>query len=637
MQHNSIDMEKLKHECGVAMVRLLKPLRYYQEKYGTWMWGLNKLYLLMEKQHNRGQEGAGLACVKLNAAPGEEYMFRERAVGTSAISEIFDAVHHNYHSLTAGQLQDAIMAEKRLPFAGELYMGHLRYSTTGKKGLEYIHPFLRRNNYRAKNLALCGNFNLTNVDEVFDKITSAGQHPRKYADTYIMLEQVGHRLDREVERLYGECRNEGLQGIELTCQIEERLDLQNVLQTSTPWWDGGYVICGITGSGDSFAVRDPWGIRTAFYYKDDEVMVLASERPVIQTVLDVPAEAINELQAGEAIIIKKSGDIRLVQVNRQQQLRPCSFERIYFSRGSDKDIYQERKALGRNLTPAILKSIDYDIRHTVFSFIPNTAEVAFYGMLEGLDDYLDKLKARKIKALGHKTEYKELEQILSMRIRSEKVAIKDIKLRTFIAEGKTRNDLAAHVYDITYGSIEPFVDNLVVIDDSIVRGTTLHQSIISILDRLHPRKIVIVSSSPQVRYPDYYGIDMSSMEQFITFRAAMALLKEQGKEDIITSTYNSCKVQDHLPKEKMRNYVKNIYEPFTDEDISTKIAELLTPPSINAKVEIVYQSIEGLRKSCPNHTGDWYFSGDYPTCGGLRLLNKAFIDYIENEESNINP
>ena len=628
-------MEQLKHECGVAMVRLLKPLEYYKRKYGTWMWGLNKLYLLMEKQHNRGQEGAGVACVKLNASSGEEYMFRERAIGTNAISEIFNTIHDNYRSLKQEQLQDALLAEQTLPFAGELYMGHLRYSTTGRSGLDYIHPFLRRNNYRAKNLAVCGNFNLTNVDEVFAKITSEGQHPRKYADTYIILEQIGHRLDREVERLYKECRNEGWQGLELTSQIEERINIENVLQTSSPQWDGGYVICGITGSGDSFAVRDPWGIRTAFYYMDDEVMVLASERPVIQTALNVPIETIHELQPGEAIILNRSGKMRLSQINPRQDLRACSFERIYFSRGSDRDIYNERKRLGQNLIPSILQAIDYDIEHTVFSFIPNTAEVAFYGMLEGLDNYLIQSKIQKIEALGHNPDHNELERILSMRVRYEKVAIKDIKLRTFIAEGNTRNDLAAHVYDITYGSLRPYIDNLVIIDDSIVRGTTLKQSIIGILDRLHPRKIVIVSSSPQVRYPDYYGIDMSSMEQFIAFRAAIELLKEQGREDIITKAYQCCKAQEHLPKKQMRNYVKTIYEPFTDEQISLKTAQLLTPESTQADVKIIYQTMAGLHEACPEHTGDWYFSGNYPTSGGLKLLNKAFIDYIENEKSDI--
>ena len=622
-------MEPIKHECGVAMIRLLKPLEYYQEKYGTWMYGLNKLYLLMEKQHNRGQEAAGLACVKLQANPGEEYIFRERGLGSGAITEIFQNVHNCYKDLSAEQLADAEFAKTSLPFAGELYMGHLRYSTTGKNGMSYVHPFLRRNNWRAKNLVLCGNFNLTNVDEIFAGITAAGQHPRKYADTYIMLEQVGHRLDREVERLYQNSKEEGLEGMDITHYIEEHIDLTNVLKTSSPSWDGGYVICGMTGSGESFAVRDPWGIRPGFWYMDDEIMVLASERPVIQTAFNVSAADIHELQPGQAILLNKKGQMRLAQINKPKVKKACSFERIYFSRGSDVDIYQERKLLGKLLVNPILKAIDNDIENTVFSFIPNTAEVAYYGILEGFDYYLNQLKVKRIEALGHNPAHEELTKILSQRIRSEKVAIKDIKLRTFIAESNTRNDLAAHVYDITYGSLVPYVDNLVIIDDSIVRGTTLKQSIIGILDRLHPKKIVIVSSSPQVRYPDYYGIDMSSMEQFIAFRAAVALLIERGMKDVLASAYRKCKAQQNLPKEKMVNYVKDVYAPFTDEEISAKIVELLTPAGTQAKVEIVYQTLEGLHQACPKHTGDWYFSGDYPTPGGIKMLNKVFIDYIE--------
>lgn len=622
-------MEALKHECGVAMIRLLKPLEYYQEKYGTWMYGLNKLYLLMEKQHNRGQEGAGLACVKLQANPGEEYMFRERALGTGAITEIFASVTENFKDLTPGQLADAGFAKRCLPFAGEMYMGHLRYSTTGRSGISYVHPFLRRNNWRAKNLALCGNFNMTNVDEIFGQITSIGQHPRKYADTYIMLEQVGHRLDREVERLYGKFEQEGLKGMEITHAIEEHIDLANVLKKSSSVWDGGYVICGLTGSGESFAVRDPWGIRPAFWYMDDEIAVLASERPVIQTALNVPAEAVKELQPGQAIFVNKEGKMHLTQINEAKEYNACSFERIYFSRGSDRDIYKERKQLGNQLVEPILKAVDYDVKHTVFSFIPNTAETAFYGMLEGFDNYLNQQKIREIEALGHNPDHAELELILSWRIRSEKVAIKDIKLRTFIAEGNTRNDLAAHVYDITYGSLVPHQDNLVVIDDSIVRGTTLKQSIIGILDRLQPKKIVIVSSSPQVRYPDYYGIDMAKMSEFIAFRAAVELLKERDMKDVIAAAYRKSKEQEKLPKEQMVNYVKEIYASFSDEEISAKMAEMLTPKGTQAEVQIVYQSLEGLHKACPDHPGDWYFSGDYPTPGGLKLLNKAFIDYIE--------
>ena len=590
-------MEQLKHECGVAMIRLLKPMEYYEEKYGTKLYGLNKLYLLMEKQHNRGQEGAGIACVKLQAQPGDDYMFRERAVGTSAITEIFNTISEK---------------TEMSHFVGELYMGHLRYSTTGRSGLDYIHPFLRRNNWRAKNLALCGNFNLTNVDEVFQSIVAKGQHPRRYADTHIMLEQVGHRLDREVERLYSKFLDEGLEGLPLTHAIEDSMDIGQVLRTSSPLWDGGYVMCGITGSGEMFSIRDPWGIRTAFWYQDEEILVLASERPVIQTTLNVEASYIHELEPGQALIVRKSGDMRLLQVNAAREKRACSFERIYFSRGSDKDIYQERKELGRRLVGQILPAVDHDIVHTVFSYIPNTAEVAYYGLLEGMDSYLNELKSKQIIPL-------------STRVRSEKVAIKDIKLRTFITEGNSRDDLAAHVYDITYGSLEPYTDSLVIIDDSIVRGTTLRQSIIRILDRLHPRKTIIVSSAPQIRYPDYYGIDMSSMDQFIAFKAAVALLGERGLGSIIDDVYESCK-DDSLTD----NPVKDIYAPFSDEEISDKIAELLTPPDVKTEVRLIFQTIDGLHAACPNHLGDWYFTGDYPTPGGLRMLKRAFIDYYEN-------
>lgn len=623
-------MEILKHECGVAMVRLLKPLEYYHQKYGTWMYGLNKLYLLMEKQHNRGQEGAGLACVKLEAKAGEEYMFRERALGTGAITEIFSAVHEHFRDLTPAQLNDPIFAKNNLPFAGELYMGHLRYSTTGKSGISYVHPFLRRNNWRAKNLALCGNFNLTNVDEIFEDITAIGQHPRKFADTYIMLEQVGHRLDRVVEHLYQQCEAEGLRGMDITHAIEARIDLGDVLKRCVPTWDGGFVICGITGSGEMFSVRDPWGIRPAFYYADDEIVVLASERPVIQTVMNVHAWDIKELNRGEAVFVSKTGKLRVEQIVEPKKNSACSFERIYFSRGSDIDIYKERKKLGETLVPDVLKAVDNDLDHTVFSFIPNTAEVAYYGMLEELNNYLNGIKKKWIADKRHLFQEEELEQILSMRVRTEKVAIKDIKLRTFIAEGNSRNDLAAHVYDITYGSIVPFEDNLVVIDDSIVRGTTLKQSIISILDRLHPKKIVIVSSSPQVRYPDYYGIDMSRMNEFIAFKAAVALLEERGMENVLMDAYQKAKKQERESLAEV-NYVKGIYAPFTDEEISSKMVDLLTPVGTKAQVQIVYQTIEGLHASCPNHPGDWYFSGDYPTPGGVRMVNRAFIHYMEEE------
>ena len=595
------------------------------------MYGLNRLYLLVEKQHKRGQEGAGLACVKLEASPGEEYMFRERALGTGAITEIFASVHNHYKDLPPGKLNDPFFAKTNLPFAGELYMGHLRYSTTGKSGLSFVHPFLRRNNWRAKNLALCGNFNLTNVQDIFEEITTIGQHPRAYADTFIMLEQVGHRLDREIERLYQMYETEGLKGMDITHAIESHVDLSNVLKRCAPQWDGGYVICGLTGSGESFSVRDPWGIRPAFYYADDEIVVLASERPVIQTALNVHSYEVNELKPGEAVLISKEGKFRTAQIMEPKKNEACSFERIYFSRGSDVDIYKERKRLGENLVPAILKAVDNDLNHTVFSFIPNTAEVAYFGMQEGLNNYLNKLKKEWISDRSHLIKEDEIEAILSMRVRCEKVAIKDIKLRTFIAEGNSRNDLAAHVYDITYGSIVPFEDNLVVIDDSIVRGTTLKQSIISILDRLHPKKIVIVSSSPQVRYPDYYGIDMSRMNEFIAFRAAVALLEERGMTSILHEAHQKAKAQLEQTKGEIENCVKAIYAPFTDEEIAAKMAELLTPEGTRAQVEIVYQTLDGLHAACPNHPGDWYFSGNYPTPGGTRMVNKAFINYMEEE------
>lgn len=622
-------MEQLKHECGVAMIRLLKPLSYYEKKYGTWMYGLNKLYLLMEKQHNRGQEGAGLACVKLDANPGEEYMFRERALGSGAITEIFDTIMNKFKEYSPEQLNDVDFVAHQLPFVGEAYMGHLRYSTTGRSGISFVHPFLRRNNWRAKNLALCGNFNMTNVDDIFNSITAIGQHPREFSDTYIILEQMGHRLDREVERVYNLATAEGRKGMDITNYIEDHIDMANVLKTSSKEWDGGYVINGLVGSGEMFSMRDPWGIRPAFWYADDEVIVLASERPVIQTTFNVPFESIKELQPGQALLINKYGKLHTQQIIKAKEKRACSFERIYFSRGGDREIYRERKELGRKLVPNILKAINYDVDHSVFSYIPNTAEVAYYGMLEGLDNYLNEEKVQKIKKLGHNPSLDELETILSRRIRSEKVAYKDIKLRTFIAEGNRRNDLAAHVYDITYGCLKPKVDNLVIIDDSIVRGTTLKQSILSILDRLEPKKIVVVSSSPQIRYPDYYGIDMSKMSEFIAFKAAIELLKDREMRYVIEAAYRKSKEQLNKPKEQLVNYVKEIYAPFTDEEISEKMVDLLRTPSTKAKIQIVYQPLSGLHEACPNHLGDWYFSGDYPTPGGIKMLNQAFINYIE--------
>ena len=625
-------MEQLKHECGVAMIRLLKPLEYYYQKYGTWMYGLNKLYLLMEKQHNRGQEGAGLASVKMQAAPGQEYMFRERALGSGAITEIFQNVQKQFLAYSPEQLSDISYVKENLPFVGDIYMGHLRYSTTGKSGLSYVHPFMRRNNWKAKNLCLCGNFNLTNVDEIFENIVEKGQHPRIYSDTYIMLELMGHRLDRESERVYNIALDRKLQGVDITQFIEKNIDMRNVLRTSTPLFDGGYVICGFTGSGEMFSMRDPWGIRPAFWYRDEEVVVVASERPVIQTTFGLEAEQIQELAPGQALTVRNTGEVSLTQIIHPREKKACSFERIYFSRGSDCDIYKERKALGEQLTERIDMAVDGDLAHTVFSFIPNTAEVAFYGMLDGFKKKLNRQKVEELYNLtqDHQPTKEEIQEVLRPYIRSEKVALKDIKLRTFITESNSRNELAAHVYDITYGSLVPYVDNLVVIDDSIVRGTTLKESIPRILDRLHPRKIVLVSSSPQVRYPDYYGIDMARMEEFIAFRAAIELLKDNHNSQIITDVYEKCKAQEHTPAEEMLNYVKDIYAPFTDEDISTKMVEMLRPTDVTTPIEIVYQTVDGLHKACPSHSGDWYFSGDYPTPGGVKLLNKAFINYYEN-------
>ena len=575
-------MEQLKHECGVAMIRLLKPLEYYERKYGTWRYGFNKLYLMMEKQHNRGQEGAGLATVSLTTTPGHEYMFREKAEGKNAITEIFSRVNPSMN--------------------GELLMGHLRYSTTGKSGLTFVHPFLRRNNWRAKNLCLCGNFNMTNINEVFHFLTTQGQSPRIYADTYITLELMGHRLDREAERLFNIAKQDGLQGTDITQYIEDNIDIGNVLKTTMPHFDGGYVMCGMTGSGEMFAVRDPWGIRPAFYYYDDEVAVLASERPVIQTTFNIDAEQVHELEPGKSLVVSKNGNVTLQQIIEPKNYSACSFERIYFSRGSDKDIYIERKQLGEQLTPAIIKAIDGDVENTVFSYIPNTAEVAFWGMTDGL------------RRLNHD-------------VRMEKVVWKDIKLRTFIAEGNERNDLAAHVYDITYGSLRPHKDNLVIIDDSIVRGTTLKESIFKILDRLKPKKIVMVSSSPQIRYPDYYGIDMSRLEELCAFRAAIALIKERNMQQLIADTYRACKQTE---KGDEQNYVRAIYAPFSVEEINQKIVSMLRPEGMTTAVELVFQSIEGLHEACPNHPGDWYFTGHYPTPGGIRMVNQAFVNFVEN-------
>ena len=603
-------LEEIHEDCGVALIRLLKPLDYYEKKYGSRYFGLNKLYLLMEKQHNRGQEGAGMACVDLDTEPGNEYMFRERAEGANAITEIFSRVKEG--------------------FLGQLYMGHLRYSTTGKSGISYVHPFLRRNNWRAKNLCLCGNFNMTNIEEVFSLLTRQGQCPRIYSDSYIMLELMGHRLDREVERNFVAAKAMEMQDIEITKYIEDHVKMSNVLKTTMTHFDGGYVVCGITGSGEMFSMRDPWGIRPAFYYKNDEFVVLASERPVLQTTFDIECDDVCELQPGQALIVNKAGECSLTQIIEPKEVKACSFERIYFSRGSDRDIYSERKKLGELLTPDILKAIDNDTAHTVFSYIPNTAEAAYYGLLHGFKQHLNDVKIKKIAALDHVPTEAELHDIMSEYVRSEKVACKDIKLRTFITEGNSRNDLASHVYDVTYESIVPYEDNLVIIDDSIVRGTTLKKSILRILDRLHPKKIVVVSSAPQIRYPDYYGIDMPRLEEFCVFRATIELLKERNLLNILDETYEHCKAELQKSKEDMENAVRAVYEPFTVEEINRKIVEMLTPEGMTTPVEIVFQSIEGLHTAIPNHRGDWYFTGHYPTPGGTRLCNQAFINYYES-------
>lgn len=580
----------------------------------------------MEKQHNRGQEGAGIGCVNLKARPGNEYVYRERGLGSGAISEIFDNARKRIIA-AQGSNEDT----NNLPFLGEIYMGHLRYSTTGKHGISYVHPFLRRNNWKSRNLLLCGNFNITNVEEVFSKVVEEGQHPRIYSDTVILLEQIGYYLDKENQRLYDKFKAEGFDGVALTNKIEDNIDIANVIKEPSKTWDGGFVICGADGSGDIFILRDPNGIRPCFYYLDDEVFVAASERPVIQTAMNVRIGDIKELEPGEAIMVSKHGKVTIKQILPKLDNQKCSFERIYFSRGSDADIYKERKLLGKNLTEKILKAVDYDLDNTILSFIPNTAEVAYIGMCEGVDEYEKELQCKEILKLdSHAPDFPDkIKEILNKRVRKEKIAIKDIKLRTFIAEGKSRNELAAHVYDVTYGQVKNDVDNLVIIDDSIVRGTTLKQSIVRILDRLHPKRIVVVSSSPQVRYPDYYGIDMSRMAEFCAFRAAIALIQERGMGELITSTYKKCKAQEDWKKEDVVNYVKEIYAPFTDEEISDKIAEMITGPEIKAEVKLVYQSIEGLHNAIPNHPGDWYFSGNYPTPGGNKMVNQAFINWYE--------
>lgn len=591
---------------------------------------------MMEKQHNRGQEGAGLACLKMHAVPGEEFIFRERALGAGGIEAIFENVKEKVQKYTPEQTQDINYITHHLPYAGEIYMGHLRYSTTGKSGLSYVHPFLRRSNWRAKNLCICANFNMTNVPEIFGSIATKGQHPRMMSDTYILLEQLGHRLDRESERCYVEAKSKGLKNTDITRYIEENIDVANILKSAAPVWDGGYAIMGVTGSGECFTMRDPWGIRPCFWYMNDEFLAVASERPVLQTTFDLEVDDIHELTPGQAILMRENGEMRLEQILPQRGYHACSFEHVYFSRGSDCDIYRERKEMGRRLVNPVLKAINGELDNTVISYIPNTAEASFYGLVQGFNEYLNEQKIKDIELLGGHPQPEELRRILSRRVRSEKVAWKDIKLRTFIAEGNSRKDLAAHVYDITYESLVAYKDNLVIIDDSIVRGTTLRESVIRILDRLHPKRIVIVSASPQVRYPDFYGIDMPDLAEFISFRAIIALLKQYGKEDIIRSVYKRCKEQEGRPKEEMQEYVRELYAECSGDEISKKTAELLRPEGVQTEIHIVYQTLEGLHKACPLAPGDWYFSGHYPTPGGRMRVNQAFINFYERNEAQLN-
>ncbi len=625
--------DAIKHECGIALVRLLKPLDYYIQKYGSATYGINKMYLLMEKQHNRGQDGAGLANIKFDVEPGQRYISRYRSNTNQAIKEIFEKIHakfENVYQKSPEKLKDANWLKDNVAFTGELFLGHLRYGTYGGNSIEQCHPFLRQNNWMTRNLVVAGNFNLTNVDELFNILVSIGQHPKEKSDTVTVMEKIGHFLDVENQDLFDKFKEQGYSRQEISTLIAKNLNIQNILVNSSLDWDGGYVMAGLVGHGDAFVLRDPSGIRPAFYYKDDEVVVVTSERPVIQTAFNVPIETIHEIKPGHALIIKKDGKVSEEMIKKPLLKTSCSFERIYFSRGSDKDIYRERKQLGRNVCDQVLKSIDNDLQNSVFSFIPNTAEVSFYGLMKGLQDKLNEIKLEKIKALGSNPSEQKLVEILALRNRIEKIAIKDAKLRTFITQDNNRDDLVAHVYDIAYGTVYPN-DNLVIIDDSIVRGTTLKQSILKILDRLNPKKIVVVSSAPQIRYPDCYGIDMAKLGDFIAFSASIELLKDTHQEHIIKEVYTKCKLQENLPKEQIINHVKDIYKPFTTEQLSTKISELLTPTGLNAKVEIIFQTIEGLHNACPEHTGDWYFTGNYPTAGGNKVVNKSFINYYEGK------
>jgi len=624
--------DRINHECGIALIRLLQPLEYYQQKYGTWKFGLDKLYLLMEKQHNRGQDGAGIACISFNVPPGKKYLHRYRSATESALNDIFGKISAEFRKVERKSpelLNDPKWAKENLSFAGEVYLGHLRYGTFGRNGISNVHPVWRQNNWQSRNLVIAGNFNLTNVDELFQILIDLGQHPKDFSDTVTILEKIGHFLDQENQRLFVEFKNKDYTNKEISELIARDLDVAGILRESSKRWDGGYVIAGLFGHGDAFVYRDPCGIRPAFYYQDPEVVVVASERPVIQTVMNADYDQVKEIDPGHALVIKKDGRISMDLVLGPYEKKACSFERIYFSRGTDRDIYQERKKLGELLTNDILKVTDYDLDNTVFSYIPNTAEAAFYGMLKGIEDYLNKQKEKIIKKSRNKLTGRELSELISKRPRVEKIAVKDIKLRTFISKDEGRDDLVGHVYDITYGTIRKDIDNLVIIDDSIVRGTTLKQSILQILDRLGPKKIVIVSSSPQIRYPDCYGIDMAKLSDFVAFQAAIRLLHETGQKQVIKEVYRKAKEQVFLPKEQVINYVKLIYEPFTYNQVSDMVGKLLKADGIKAEVKIVYQTVENLHRACPNHTGDWYFTGDYPTPGGNKVVNNSFINFVE--------
>ncbi|MGA9589838.1 MAG: amidophosphoribosyltransferase [Salegentibacter sp.] len=626
--------DAIKHECGIAQIRLLKPLEYYKEKYGSAFYGINKMYLMMEKQHNRGQDGAGFASIKLNTKPGDRYISRVRSNQAQPIQDIFEQINQRINQEIQEHPEyadDVALQKKHLPYVGEVFLGHVRYGTFGKNNIESVHPFLRQNNWMHRNLIVAGNFNMTNVNQLFNNLVELGQHPKERADTVTVMEKIGHFLDDEVNKLYKKLKKQGYSKVEASPVIAEKLNVAKILRKSSKDWDGGYAMAGLLGHGDSFVLRDPSGIRPTYYYKDDEVVVVASERPVIQTVFDVDFDDVKELEPGHAIITKKNGNVKIKKILEPLERKACSFERIYFSRGSDAEIYKERKMLGRLLMPEVLKSIQHDTINTVFSFIPNTAETSFYGMVEAAQDELNKQKNDAILAEKENLTDKRLEEILSHRLRTEKIAIKDVKLRTFITEDSSRDDLVAHVYDVTYGVVKP-EDNLVIIDDSIVRGTTLKKSIIKMLDRLDPKQIVVVSSAPQIRYPDCYGIDMARIEDLVAFKAALELLRENNSYHIVEEVYAKCKEQVDLEDEEVKNFVKEIYDPFTDEQISDKISELLSEPTVKAKIKVIYQSVENLHKACPKNLGDWYFTGDYPTFGGNRVVNRAFINFYEGNK-----